>query len=116
MAALADPESPEVPASAARRIYNAEFLDRLGQQFEFDGKDPEIAAAIIRMGISYCALRWQQNTRETKALRGQYNKLAGEINSIRNALEKSEELDLPQLMYFSALQLKERAPSGEFPT
>jgi hypothetical protein len=115
MAAPPDPESPEVPASAARRIYNVEFLERLGEQFEFDGKDPAIATAIIRMGVSYCALRSRETTREIQSLRSRYNKLASDISSIRKALETSEELALPELMYFSALQLKEAAPNGEFP-
>lgn len=113
MPAPANQEDREIPAQAARRVFNAGFLERLGQQFTFDGKDPEIAAAIIRMGISYISLRQKENTREIQQLRSRYKKLAGEIKSFRKLLEKDEEL--PLLMYFSALQLKEPPPKSKFP-
>lgn len=105
--------SREIPAQAARRIFNPGFLEALGRQFKFDGKGPEITAALVRMGISYLALKRQENTREIQLLRRRYKKFAAEINAFRKSLKNDAEI--PLLMYFSALQLNEPPPQSEFP-
>jgi hypothetical protein len=115
MPARIDLDAREMPAQIIHRIYNADFVTGIGQQFQFAGKDPEIVAQIIRMGISYIALRRMENRGDMQRLHNHYIRFARDIKSFQQVLEKSAQLDLSQLMYFSALELNQPPPGGNFP-
>lgn len=115
MPARVDLDGSERPQEIVRRIYSADYLLRLGQQFKFDEKDSEIVAEIRKMGTSYIAMRRRENPEEFRELNRRYNKLARELKVFRQALDHNADLDVPQIMYFSALKLNQLPPQGDFP-
>jgi hypothetical protein len=115
MRARIDFDGQEFPAQIVRRVYDGDFLARIGRQFKFDGQSPDINAKIFRMGISYITSRRMEDREDFAKLNKQYVKLAREIDKFRVALKSNADLDLPQVMYFAALELSESAPSGDFP-
>ena len=115
MPARIDLDISERPVAIIGRVYNAPYLSELALQFKFDGKDPEIVSRIKRMGIFYLIERRRESPNESRQLNNRYKKLSREIELFRQALNKNADLDLAQMIYFSALQLEEPAPTGAFP-
>jgi hypothetical protein len=114
MPARIDLDIDERPRSIIQREYNADYILGLGRQFKFDPKDPEIAARIYMMGSSYLIARRQDNSEDLPLLNKRLLKFGREIDSFRLALDKAADLDLPTMMYFSALELNQPPPGGAF--
>jgi hypothetical protein len=115
MRALIDTDGQEFPAKIARRIYGRDFLQAIGRQFHFNPDDSGIVARIFHMGASYIRLRRMEDRDDFRQLRAQYLGLSRKIDLFRQLLDKNKDLEFPDLMYLSALQLGEPPPKGHFP-
>jgi hypothetical protein len=115
MPARIDLDGSEWPPEIIRRIYNAEYLLRLGQRFKFDANDPNIVSRINRMGSTYIAMRRREDPADMRALNKRYRKLARDIESFRQALIGSADLDLPQMAHSAAIKLNQLPRKTAFP-
>ena len=115
MRALIDKDGQEFPGHIVRRVYGRDFLKAIGRQFEFNPDDSEIIARIFHMGVCYIAFRRREDGDDMRQLRAHYAKLSRGIEVFRELLDENKDLDIPQMMYFSALQLGEQPPNGHFP-
>jgi len=106
----------DLPASLIRRIYDAAFFSEIARQFKFDTENPETIAAINRMGISYLISRQLEDWHDPVDQRKRLKKLESEIHRFLATLEKSQDLEIPQLMYFSALKSGQPRPQTNFPS
>jgi hypothetical protein len=115
MPARIDLDIDERPRAIIQRAYDADYILGLGRQFKFDPKDLEIATRIYMMGAAYLIARRQDNSEDLPLLNKRLHKFDREIDLFRQALDKAADLDLPTMMYFSALELNQPPPGRAFP-
>lgn len=95
--------------------YSPQFVIELGEQFEFDGNNPEIIEEInyIRSGyIAYQAAEGHEAY--SKQVRSKYVEVNKAIANFRTVLKEHETQDLATEMYWGARLLNEPKPQTEF--
>lgn len=86
------------PIDIVQGIYTPEFLEKLGQRFNFDGTAPEIAARIARMGFNYIVARRQEDTSDLVQSLRHARGLKRSLHAFQYALKSDRDLHLPDVM------------------
>ncbi|MDR5729614.1 MAG: hypothetical protein RB191_19530 [Terriglobia bacterium] len=91
------------PEEFARRVFPDAFLIGLGEKFDFEGKDPEIAQAIREIAQGYFAVRARPKSGENRqAARRQYLRLKKDVEKFHKILEIAEKSAIADDMEFVA--------------
>ena len=113
MHAKHDTDPKESPAHVIGRLYDPVFFMALWRQFKFS-ENPEIIDRINQIGISYIISQRLDDPSGTEKHRKQLEKLGLEISRFMRLLRANKNLDLAQLMYFSALRNNQPRPETPF--